>query len=274
MESSDNASPSSLADVQSRRDPRQVTIDKVGVTNIRYPIVVLDRAHERQHTIATVNMYVDLPHHFKGTHLSRFLEVLNEYEEITVYNIPTMLQHLRDRLNAENAHLEIEFPYFLQKAAPVTQVLGMMEYTCGYRAMVDGVKDFVLSLKVPVATVCPCSKEISARGAHNQRGLVILEVRTKALVWFEELIDTVERSASSALYPILKRPDEKWVTEHGYDHPQFVEDVLREIAVALRRDERITWYRVSVETYESLHTYNAYACIEQWKAAETKSGQS
>ncbi len=259
--------PRLLADVQSQADTRNVTIDKVGVSNIRYPVRVRDRTREMQHTIATVNLFVELPHHFKGTHMSRFLEVLGEYDEITASQIEQILDHLRERLEAETAHLEIEFPYFMTKRAPVTGSAGLMEFTCGYHATKGGgVYDRIVTLRVPVTTLCPCSKEIAERGAHNQRGIVSVALRSRGFVWFEELIETIEGCASCALFPVLKREDEKWVTERAYDNPRFVEDLLREVAVAFEADARITYYRISVENQESIHAHNAYASLERHKA--------
>jgi GTP cyclohydrolase IB len=256
-----------LPDIQGAPDERKVDIDRVGVTGIRYPLWVRDREQGRQHTVATVNMYVNLPHHFRGTHMSRFLEVLNTHEEITIESASELAEQLRTRLDAEAAHLELEFPFFRRKQAPVTGAAGLMEFTCAIDASVGpaGSRDVVLRVRVPVTTLCPCSREIAERGAHNQRGVVELQVRTRSFLWFEELIDAIEESASCALYPVLKRPDEKWVTERAYDNPRFVEDLLREIAVEMRGDPRVAWYRIEVENQESIHAHNAYAVLERWK---------
>lgn len=253
-----------LVDVQASSDSRQVRIDKVGVKDIRYPIVIQDRTHRPQNTIAMVNMYVDLPHEFKGTHMSRFLEVLNSASGvISVEGIPQILKEMKSRLQANNAHLSLEFPYFIEKFAPISQAAGMMSYDCGFEASSGNCEDFVLSVKVPVTTLCPCSKEISERGAHNQRGEAAVSIRFQNIVWLEEIIRLVEESASCDLYPILKRPDEKFVTEHAYDNPRFVEDLIREIALRLRSDGRITWFQVQVENFESIHAHNAYAFLEE-----------
>lgn len=257
--------PADLADVQSSPDRREIKIDKVGVKNIEYPIVVRDRTNGTQSTIATLNMYVDLPAHFKGTHMSRFLEVLNEHDgAIGVDEIPEILEAMRSRLEAETAHFHVTFPYFVEKHAPVTGARGMMPYVCGFDACAGGCEDFVISVDVPVTTLCPCSKEISARGAHNQRGVVHLRVRFEGELWLEELIELVEASASCDLYPVLKRQDEKWVTERAYDNPRFVEDLSREVTLRLQRDPRIRWFAVEVENFESIHAHNAYASIERW----------
>ena len=243
---------------------RNVKIDKVGVKNIRYPIVVKDRAKDAQHTIGNVNMYVDLPHHFKGTHMSRFLEVLNEHTDaIGVDSVPSLLQTIRERLDAQTAHFSVTFPYFMQKAAPVTGAEGLMALECGFDASAGAVDDFILSIMVRIATLCPCSKEISLRGAHNQRGHVRIKVRFDGEFWIEELVEVAESAGSCALYPILKREDEKFVTETAFDNPRFVEDVVREAALLLRNDKRIRWFQVEVENFESIHDHNAYAFIEE-----------
>ena len=257
--------PAKLADVQNSLDDRKIKIDKVGVKEIRYPIVVLDRSHEAQHTVGTVEMYVDLPHHFKGTHMSRFLEVLNAHRgAISVQNVPEILKVLRERLEAETAHFVVSFSYFMAKFAPVTGAEGLMAYDCRFEAAAGAEDDFVLTVEVPVTTLCPCSKQISARGAHNQRGLVRVKVRFEGVLWIEELVQLVEEAASCDLYPVLKRQDEKYVTEKAYDNPRFVEDMVREVTLRLQRDERLRWFQVHVENFESIHAHNAYAFVEQW----------
>lgn len=259
----------SLADVQSERDERNVRIDKVGVKDIRYPILVKDRTGGPQSTIGNVNMYVDLPHHFKGTHMSRFLELLNQYEgAMSVEKLPELLEEMLERLNAETAHFEVGFTYFMKKRAPVTGAEALMPYEVTFDAAAGAKKDFVLSVVVPVTTLCPCSKEISARGAHNQRGMVSVSVRFTKLVWIEEIVEIVEAAASCDLYPILKRKDEKWVTEKAYDNPRFVEDMVREVTVLLRQNKRIKWFQVHVENHESIHAHNAYAFVEEWVTPE------
>lgn len=255
-----------LVDIQNSIDARNIAIDKVGVRGVKYPIVVLDRTNERQHTIGNFTLTVDLPHHFKGTHMSRFLEVLNENKgEMSIHALPNMLKALKERLTAERAHIEVSFPFFMVKKAPVTGKEGMMEFECGFIAESNGTDDFVLAVKVPVATLCPCSKEISKYGAHNQRGLVTAKIRFRDMVWLEEVIEMIESSASCALFPVLKRPDEKWVTEHAYENPRFVEDMVREVALKFNADERITWYEIEVENFESIHAHNAYAYLERTK---------
>jgi len=251
-----------LADMQNSPDERNIAIDRVGVRGIEYPIRVLDRANEVQHTIGNFTLTVDLPHHFKGTHMSRFLEALNEHaNEVSVHSIPRLLASLRERLHAEMAHIEVTFPFFVEKRAPVTGKKGMMAFRCGFRAGGGADADFEMTLEVPVTTLCPCSKEISAYGAHNQRGCVRLAVRAREHVWLEDVIELVEGCASAALYPVLKRPDEKYVTERAYDNPRFVEDMVREVAVALDRDGRFISYEIEAENQESIHAHNAYAYL-------------
>ncbi len=256
-----------LKDIQGSPDNRRIDIDKVGVKGITYPIVVLDKKNKTQHTIASINMYVDLPHLFKGTHMSRFVEILNEHRgEITVRNFPHILEAMKKRFSAGTAHLEVEFPYFIEKAAPVSRSKGLMEYRCRYLGTLSDTQDFVLDVSVPVLTVCPCSKEISERGAHNQRGLVTVSMRFNGFVWIEDIIKTVEKSASSPVYSLLKRVDEKYITEKSFDNPMFVEDVVREVAVNLGREKKITWFRVEAENWESIHNHSAYAFVERGRA--------
>lgn len=254
-----------LRDIQGEPDFREIPIDKVGVKDIRYPIVVLDKKNKFQNTIASFNMYVDLPHQFKGTHMSRFVEILNEHRgEITIKKFPDILKKMKSRFNASTAHLEVEFPYFIEKTAPVSKSKGLMEYRCKYTGMLGEKKDFILETIVPVSTLCPCSKEISDRGAHNQRGMVKVAVRISGFVWIEDIIKTVENSASSPVYSLLKRVDEKYVTEKSYDNPMFVEDVVREVAVNLGKNKKIKWFRIEAENWESIHNHSAYAFLERW----------
>lgn len=259
-------SNTALVDIQSSEDKRNIAIDRVGVRDVKYPIAVLDREHERQHTIGVFTLTVDLPKQFKGTHMSRFLEVLNEKRsEVSVNAIPEILSGLRERLHAESAHIDVKFPFFMRKKAPVTGKCGMMEYDCRFIAESNSKLDFVMEVIVPVTTLCPCSKEISARGAHNQRGYVTVRIRFNDMVWLEELIEKVEACGSAPLFPVLKRPDEKWVTEHAYDNPRFVEDMVREVALVMEADDRITWYEIEVENHESIHAHNAYATLVRTK---------
>lgn len=255
-----------LRDEQNTRDHRQLRIDKVGVRGVRFPVQVRDRDHEAlQNTVATVGMYVDLPKEFKGTHMSRFIEVLNAHGNVIhVDVIPKILREMQSRLKAENAHLELEFPYFICKKAPVTGKPGVMDYTTRFEAnAIDRKIDFVMTVVVPVTTLCPCSKAISKHGAHNQRGHVTVQLRSRDTVWIEEVISLVEASASSELYALLKRPDEKAVTERAYENPVFVEDLVRNVALRLNAHPEVTWYRVEAENFESIHNHNAYASIEK-----------
>lgn len=254
---------SKLKDIQCQPDFRKINIDKVGVKEIKYPIIVLDKKNKFQHTIASVNMYVDLPPHFKGTHMSRFIEILNEHHgEITVKNFPAILKKMKERFDAKTAHLEVDFPYFIEKKAPISQASGLMEYRCRFSGSLSEKRDFILEVIVPVTTLCPCSKEISKNGAHNQRGMVKVRVRFKNLIWIEDIIKIVERAASSPVYSILKREDEKYVTEYAYNNPKFVEDVVRDVAEKLNKIKEITYFTVEAENWESIHNHNVYAYIE------------
>lgn len=254
-----------LPDIQKTPDKRNIPIDKVGVRGVKFPITVLDRAEEFQKTIGDFTLTVDLPHDFKGTHMSRFLEVLSESgKTVSIDHLPDLIAALQDRLKAENAHVSVRFPFFMEKAAPVTGKTGMMEYTCGFDAETNGGYKVTMFVRVPVTTLCPCSKEISARGAHNQRGWVTLRVTTDGHVWLEELIEKIEASASCPLFPVLKRPDEKWVTEHAFDNPRFVEDLVREVALKMNDDPRVLTYEVEVENEESIHAHNAYAYLRNY----------
>ncbi len=252
---------SSLVDVQSLPDDRNIPLHRVGIKNIRYPITVLDKVNGTQQTVASINMYVSLPHQFKGTHMSRFVEILNHYHrDINLRSFSKILAEMKDRLNSQEAHLEIDFPYFIEKRAPVTKTPGLMEYMCGFHGSMTEQLDLVLVVNVPITTVCPCSKEISKYGAHNQRGKVKLWVRFDRFLWLEDLIAEVEKSSSSEVYSVLKRPDEKFVTEMGYDRPMFVEDVVRNVCQRVKKLPGITWFRVEAENFESIHNHSAYAC--------------
>lgn len=256
-----------LPDIQNSSPEFKIPLDKVGIKNLKYPIKVLDKNKGFQATIGEFNIYVDLPSRFKGTHMSRFVEVLNEFkDEIHIKNIKSILKKLREKLNARSAHLEVFFPYFIEKKAPITQAIGLMEYQAFVKASLysqkKGEGDLILGVKVPVMTLCPCSKSISKFGAHNQRGLITLAVRFKEFIWLEDLIEIAEKCASSPVYPILKRPDEKFVTEKAYENPKFVEDVARCVAEQLFHKKEIYWFSVEVENFESIHGHNAYAFLE------------
>ncbi|MBW2083801.1 MAG: GTP cyclohydrolase I FolE2 [Deltaproteobacteria bacterium] len=251
-----------MEDIQNHKDYRNIDIDQVGVKGIRYPITVRDKDMGKQQTVAEINMYVNLPRTYKGTHMSRFVEILNEYNRrISIQNFSDILEEMKKRLNAESAHMEITFPYFINKPAPVTGTEGLMEYRCTFKGSLNSKgSDLIAMIHVPICTLCPCSKEISNYGAHNQRGEVRLQVRFKKFVWLEDLIRLVEDSASCDVYSVLKREDEKYVTEKAYDNPRFVE-----IALKLNNDPNITWFAVESENFESIHNHNAYAYVEKHK---------
>jgi len=261
----DTKQRANLHDRQSERDDRQLRIDKVGVRGLRFPIQVRDKAHSVQNTVATIGMFVDLPKEFKGTHMSRFIEVLNAHGSVMhVENIPDILYAMQQKFQATTTHLEMEFPYFLVKRAPVSGKEGVMDYVARFDAAACGQEiDFLLTVKVNVTTLCPCSKAISARGAHNQRGEVTVQLRFTKPIWIEDVIEMIEASASSELYALLKREDEKAVTERAYDNPVFVEDLVRNIALRLNAHPDVTWYKVEAENQESIHNHNAYGCIEK-----------
>jgi GTP cyclohydrolase I len=258
--------PDQMLDVQKSRDTRKIPINKVGVKDISYPIVVMDKRRELQHTVARVNMYVDLPHHFKGTHMSRFVEIFNSYREnIGLNNMGVILRKMKEKLGADSAHLEIEFPYFIEKMAPVSGAVSLMEYTCEFIGSLTTELDFILGIKIPVTSLCPCSKELSRYGAHNQRSIITLKVRYQDFVWIEDLVEIIETCGSSPVYSLLKRVDEKFVTEQAYENPRFVEDIVREATLKLSEIENITWFSVEVENFESIHKHSAYAAIERDK---------
>jgi GTP cyclohydrolase I len=257
-----------MIDVQNQKDHRNINVDKVGVKDIRYPITVMDKHNGLQHTVGSINMYVNLPRGFKGTHMSRFIEILNDFHgNLDIREFRTILESMQEKLQAESAHIEINFPYFVKKHSPITAAAGMMEYGCRVSASLDRKNgyDLVLEVNVPITTVCPCSKEISNHGAHNQRGMVRLAVRFKRFVWIEDLVRMVEYAASCEVYSVLKRPDEKFVTEKAYENPKFVEDVVRDIAQEMKNDPNIHWFLVDVENFESIHNHSAYAYIERTK---------
>ena len=256
-----------MQDIQNQKDHRNIAIDKVGVKDIRYPITVLDKATKTQQTVAMINMYVNLPKDFKGTHMSRLVEILNEHDRmISIKNFSEILSTMKERLNAESAHIEISFPYFIMKTSPVTKSQGLMEYQCTFKGSLNQGKDLAVIINVPITTLCPCSKEISEFGAHNQRGEVRLQVRFKRFVWIEDLIQLVEENASCDVYSVLKREDEKYVTERAYNNPKFVEDIVRDIAEKLQNDDNIVWFAVESENIESIHNHNAYAYVERDKS--------
>ena len=262
-----------IADVQQSADTRQIAIDKVGIKDIRHPVRVRDRSGGEQHTIASFNMYVDLPKHFKGTHMSRFVNILNQHErEIKVKSFKNMLHEVTELLEAGSGHIEMTFPYFVNKKAPVSGVESLMDYEVTFSgAKIDNEICMNVKVVVPVTSLCPCSRKISDYGAHNQRSHVTVDIRSKNFMWIEEIIDIVEEEASCELYGLLKRPDEKHVTERAYDNPKFVEDMVRDVAARLNRDDRVIRYVVESENFESIHNHSAYALIEKDKQTDRKS---
>ena len=262
----------SIADVQARADTRQIPINKVGIKDIFHPVRVRDRSGGEQSTIANFNMYVNLPQDFKGTHMSRFVEILNNHErEISVKSFRDMLNELTERLDADAGHIEMRFPYFVNKTAPVSGVQSLLDYQASLIGERKNGKNIIhVEVVVPVTSLCPCSKQISDYGAHNQRSHVTISARVESFMWIEELIEIVESEASCELYGILKRPDEKYVTERAYDNPKFVQDNVRDIAVSLNAEERIRAYSVASENFESIHNHSAYALIERDKDADAE----
>jgi len=257
-----------VEDVQGRADTRRLPINRVGIKDIRHPVRVKDRSAGEQHTIATFNMYVSLPHNFKGTHMSRFVEILHSEREISVESFGAMLATMTQRLEADAGHIEMTFPFFVMKRAPISGVESLMDYHAsliGERKGDD--TEMWVKVIVPVTSLCPCSKRISDYGAHNQRSHVTISARLRRHMWIEELIEIAESEASCELYGILKRPDEKFVTERAYDNPKFVEDMVRDVATRLNADERIAAYVVESENFESIHNHSAYALIERDKDA-------
>ena len=256
-----------IADVQSTPDTRHIAIDRVGIKAIRHPVKVADKDGGVQHTVAVFNMYVGLPHNFKGTHMSRFVEILNDHErEISVESFESILWVMVKRLESESGHIEMTFPYFINKAAPVSGVQSLLDYEVTFIGEIkSGRYEFTMKVVVPVTSLCPCSKKISDYGAHNQRSHISISVRTNCFVWIEDMVRMAESYASCELYGLLKRPDEKYVTEKAYDNPKFVEDLVRDVASSLNGDSRIDAYTVESENFESIHNHSAYALIERDK---------
>lgn len=255
-----------MRDPASERPINEFEIDRVGVKNLRYPIRVFDKREAEQHTVANINMYVALPHKFRGTHMSRFIEVLNKHKDtIAMKNMKPVLLDIAEKFEAQSAHIELEFPYFIEKEAPVSHARSLMQYECKFICSLGPEKKFrfMLGVTVPIATLCPCSKELVEQGAHNQRGKILVFIRFHGFFWIEDLVKIVEDCASTSLYSLLKREDEQFVTQYAYEHPVFVEDVVRNVANKLDKEKDITWYSVEVESYESIHNHDAYAFIEK-----------
>jgi GTP cyclohydrolase I len=256
-----------MPDVQASPDARNVAIDRVGVKDITYPIRLRTRDGGEQTTVATVSMYVALPHYQKGTHMSRFLEVLNEQtcEPLTPDKIPGIARAICERLDAEVAHFDCAFTYFIRKEAPVTRMPGLMDYRVSFECTANGENEFLMSVAAPAASLCPCSKEISKYGAHNQRCRIEAKVKFDGMLWIEDLVELLEKAASCPVFAVLKRPDEKFVTEHAYENPKFVEDIVRDLALSLEAEDRIHWFSINSENFESIHNHNAYAQITRDK---------
>ncbi|MCF7858052.1 MAG: GTP cyclohydrolase FolE2 [Candidatus Cloacimonetes bacterium] len=256
-------------DIQNLKDTRKVTINKVGVKNVQYPIIVEDRKNKFQNTVADLDIYVELPHHHRGTHMSRFLEVLNHFhKENLIGNLPEFLAEIKKALNADYSYVNIRFPYFINKIAPISKTKSLLSYNCFFKASLGYEFKMKLGVEVPVTTLCPCSKEISENGAHSQRSVVSIELSYHDFIWLEEIIETIEKCASCEIYSLLKRVDEKYVTEKAYNNPRFVEDIVREVTLEFQKDDRIDWFKVQSENFESIHNHNAYACVEHFKGKE------
>lgn len=238
-------------------------IQTVGLKGLRTPIQVKEKGGNVQHTIATVSMRAQLADGSKENCVETFTTILNQYlGELSVASFSSILSRLQEGLQAKSVRLDMTFPYFIDKKAPVSDTHGIMEYTCGFSGGIGDDEGFILSVSVPVTTLCPCSKEISSGGAHNQRGEVTLNVKFKNFIWVEDLIAMMEQSASCEVYSLLKRPDEKYVTEKAFNNPMFVEDVVRKVAVNALEDPNITWFSAGVESFESIHKHSAYAYVD------------
>lgn len=249
-----------MKDVQSERDTRGVYLNRVGIEDLRIPITLKTPSSGPFCTVAEVRLAVDLPAEERGTHMSRFVEIINEIEILKPHKIEGVLEHLKERLGSEAAFLDMTFPYFIKKKAPVTGIESLIDIDCAINAELKGDEfSFYVSTSVPVTTLCPCSKEISDRGAHNQKAIATITIKSPSLIWYEELVELVERNASCPVYSLLKRPDEKFVTESAYDNPKFVEDLTRDIYKELEKIEDIEEFQVYVKSFESIHNHNAFA---------------
>lgn len=254
-----------MKDIQNLADERGIPIQKVGVNDVHLPFQIKTKNGSFQSVLAQIRLTVDLPQEYKGTHMSRFIEVLSDWRQKPVANreMDAMLRDIKGRLGARRAHIEIRFKYFVEKTAPVSGLASLLDYDCIFEGNLtdEGPLDFILGLAVPFTSLCPCSREISDYGAHNQRG--VMKVRIKyppgRFIWIEDLAGLMEAQGSSPVYPLLKREDEKFVTEGAYDNPKFVEDVLRDLVLALRRLDGVAWFEAECETFESIHNHSAYA---------------
>jgi GTP cyclohydrolase IB len=250
-------------DLQSSKDTRKITIDKVGVKNIRYPIIVEDRQNQSQATVAELDIYVELLHEHRGTHMSRFIEVLTHFhKDNLIARLPDFLLEIKKALCADSAYTSLRFPYFIEKIAPVSKIPSLLAYDCFFEASYQKDYSLTIGVHVPITTLCPCSQEISDYGAHNQRSIVTVKVTLQDFIWIEEIIEIVESCASCEIFSLLKRSDEKYVTEKAFDNPRFVEDLVREVTLRLKDDKRISEFMVESENFESIHSHNAYACVK------------
>jgi GTP cyclohydrolase I len=256
-----------MQDIQNAASDVTISIDRVGVKNLRYPLIVRNKNDGVQNTVARVDLYVDLPANTKGTHMSRFVELLHDWSGVLDYSsFKHLLSEVQERLNAKRSHLTFRFPFFLEQSAPVSESRGLMDYECAFSGELEAGKPrMCLDVQVPVMTVCPCSQAISEQGAHSQRALVSIRAGFTGMLWLEDLIHIAQDSASAQVHALLKREDEKRVTERAFENPAFVEDVVRNVANRLNAKRQITWFRTEVESFESIHNHNAYACIEASK---------
>ena len=257
-----------MEDVQGSKDTREIPINRVGVKDISHPITVQNRDGSLSPSIATFSMSVSLPHDQKGTHMSRFLQMLNENETlVSAKHFHKMLSSMVERLEADSGTIELQFPYFMEKTAPVSGVKSLMDYQVNLIGQIEkGHLDSTLDITIPVKSLCPCSKKISEYGAHNQRSHITVGINCSSKLWLNELITMVEAQASAELYAILKRPDEKFITELAYNNPKFVEDVVRDVAHEFDNCDRINRYYVHAENFESIHNHSAFAVIEHDKS--------
>jgi GTP cyclohydrolase IB len=257
-----------IADVQSSEDTRQISIDRVGIKSLRHPIRIKTESGAISHSVATFNMNVRLAHNVKGTHMSRFVAILETNPEpFSAASLATLLEHMVQRLEVTEGRIEMEFPFFIEKAAPVSGVKSMLDYQVSLSGEIhNGATRITTKVVVPVTSLCPCSKEISAYGAHNQRSHITIAVRGADPLSIEDVVRIAEEQASCELYGLLKRPDEKFVTERAYDNPKFVEDLVRDVAAALNANDRVEAYVIESENFESIHNHSAYAMIERDKS--------
>ncbi len=252
-----------LEDTQNEPDQRDVPIHRVGIRELKFPLRFRDADGAVQPTIAEVGMSVALPADVRGTHMSRFVSILSEEaEEISVAGMPALMRVVNERLEAEGSTVTFDFPFFLTKEAPVTKSPGKIDYGVHIDTVCENDEVTTsLSIEVPVTTLCPCSRNISQRGAHNQRGVVTVTVEGSKLPSLKSLIELVEGCGSAELYSVLKRPDEKHVTEFAYDRPVFVEDLVRNVAVRLKKLKGVSSYQIEGENFESIHNHNAFALV-------------